>query len=191
MCPANRARRSSGPVTIRDLAWPLVWVRSERALRPSAISARIASTAPSRPLGAPRARPDWAARAALTASSGSDLPGPAAVLAVRTARLHDPDASRGDTTGQARAVTAGPFDPGQAGGPEPAQPSEQVSVAGRGNRELLDAEQPADGIKRGGDMHISVGVHAAGDDACVFYDGHAIPFPVVEGVARTRWPSDL
>jgi hypothetical protein len=31
------------------------------------ISARIASTAPSRPLGAPAARPDCAARAALTA----------------------------------------------------------------------------------------------------------------------------
>jgi len=35
---------------------------------------RMASTAPSRPLDAPRARPDWAARAALTASRGSDLP---------------------------------------------------------------------------------------------------------------------
>ena len=44
------------------------------ALRLATISARMASTAPSRPLEAPRARPDWAARAALTASSGSDLP---------------------------------------------------------------------------------------------------------------------
>jgi tetratricopeptide (TPR) repeat protein len=50
----------------------IVWVRSERAVRLATISARIASTAPSRPLGAPRARPDCAARAALTASSGSD-----------------------------------------------------------------------------------------------------------------------
>src|SRR5712692_10987804 len=52
----------------------MAWVRSERALRLVTISARIASTAPSWPLGAPRARPDCAARAALTASSGSDLP---------------------------------------------------------------------------------------------------------------------
>jgi hypothetical protein len=94
-------------------------------------------------------------------------------------------------TGQARAVTAGPFDPDQADGPEPAQPSEQVSVAGRGYRELPGAEQPADGIQRGGDMHVSVGVHAAGDDARVFYDGQCHPFSLVEGVARTRWPSDL
>ena len=52
----------------------MVRVRSPAALRLATISARIASTAPSRPLGPPRARPDWAARAALTASSGSDLP---------------------------------------------------------------------------------------------------------------------
>jgi hypothetical protein len=70
----NRARRSSGPVTIRARAWLIAWVRSERALRLATISARTASTAPSRPFGAPRARPDWAARAALTASSGSDFP---------------------------------------------------------------------------------------------------------------------
>ncbi len=63
-----------GPVKTRDRAWLIVWVRSERALRLATISARIASTAPSRPFGAPRARPDWAARAALTASRGSDLP---------------------------------------------------------------------------------------------------------------------
>jgi hypothetical protein len=46
-------------------------VRSERALRLATISARIASTAPSRPLGAPQARPDKVARPALTASGGS------------------------------------------------------------------------------------------------------------------------
>ncbi len=74
LCRANRARMSSGPVRTRALAWLMVWVRSLVALRLATISARIASTAPSRPLGAPRARPDCAARAALTASSGSDLP---------------------------------------------------------------------------------------------------------------------
>src|SRR5258705_12661801 len=44
-----------GPGHDHGLAWLIVWVRPERALRPSAISARIASTAPSRPFGAPRA----------------------------------------------------------------------------------------------------------------------------------------
>jgi hypothetical protein len=74
VCRANRARSSSGPVRTSALAWLIAWVRPERALRLATISAWIASTAPSRPFGAPRARPDWAARAALTASSGSDLP---------------------------------------------------------------------------------------------------------------------
>ncbi len=68
------AGQPSGPVTIRARAWLMAWVRSERALRLATISARIASTAPSRPFGAPLARPDCAARAALTASRGSDLP---------------------------------------------------------------------------------------------------------------------
>jgi hypothetical protein len=73
-CPVNRARMSSGPVMINALAWPFVWVRCARAVRLATISARIASTWPSRPRGAPDARPDKAALAALTASSGSDLP---------------------------------------------------------------------------------------------------------------------
>jgi hypothetical protein len=43
----------------------------------------------------------------------------------------------------------------------------------------LDAEQPADGIERGGDVHAGVGIHAAGDGACpraCLYDGHCHPF---------------
>jgi hypothetical protein len=121
---------------------------------------------------------------------GIGLALPAAVLAVGADCLDDPDAGGGDVAGQAGAVAAGPFDPGQADGPEPAQPAQQAGVAGRGGRELPDAEQSSDGIKRGGDMYVSVGVHAAGDGACL-YDGQCHPFSLVEGVARTRWPSDL
>jgi hypothetical protein len=73
VCRVNRARRSSGPARTSALAWLMVWVRSARALRLATISARTASTAPSRRFGAPRARPDWAARAALTASSRSSV----------------------------------------------------------------------------------------------------------------------
>jgi len=50
---------------------------------------------------------------------------PAAVLAVRAAGLHDPDAGSGDVPGQARAVAAGALDPGQADRPEPAQPAQK------------------------------------------------------------------
>ena len=190
VCRANRARRSSGPVRIRALAWLMVWVRSERALRLATISARIASTAPSRPFGAPRARPDCAARAALTASSGSDLPCRRRSWRSDAVHLHDPDAGRGDVAGQAGAVAAGALDADQADGPEPAQPAQQAGIASRGDRELRDAEQPADGVQRGGDVHVGVGVHAAGDGACL-YDGQCHLFSLVEGMARTRWPSDL
>jgi hypothetical protein len=46
----------------------------------------------------------------------------------------------------------------------------------------------------GGDVHVRVGVHAAGDGAyfsASLYHGHSHPSSEVEGVARTRWPSDL
>jgi hypothetical protein len=157
---AKRARRSSGPVKIRALAWPFVWVRSPAALRPPAIGARIASAAPSRPFGAPRARPDCAARAAraaLTASSGPGLALPTAVLPTGAGRFYDPDAGRSDVPGRARAVASGPLDAGQGDGPEPAQPAEQAGVSARGGGELVHAKEPAGRVKRCGDTHAGVG----------------------------------
>jgi len=59
--------------------------------------------------------------------------------------------------GQSGAVTARPFDADQGDGPEPAQPAQQAGIASWGGRELPDAQQPADGIQRGGDMGICVG----------------------------------
>ena len=102
-----------------------------RALRLATISARIASTAPSRPFGAPRARPDCAARAALTASSGSDLPWRR--RSCRSARSTSTTRTpgRGEVPGQAGAVAAGALDADQAHGPEPAQPAQQAGVPGR------------------------------------------------------------
>jgi hypothetical protein len=82
--------------------------------------------------------------------------------------------------GQARAVAAGALDPDQGDGPEPAQPAQQAGVAGRGDRELPHAEQSPDGVQRGGDVRVGVSVHAAGDGARIFYDGHAIPVSLVE-----------
>ena len=112
---------------------------------------------------------------------------PAPVLPVRAVHLDHPDASCGDMASQSGAVTAGPFDADQGDGPEPAQPAQQAGIASSGGRELPDAEQPADGIQRGGDMGICVGVHAAGNcgatgnGACFFYDGHSHPFLRLRG----------
>ena len=60
-------------------------------------------------------------------------------------------------------------------GPNPAQPAQQPGIPGRGGRELLDAEQPADRVERGRYVHVGMGVHAAGDGACL-YDGQCRPF---------------
>ena len=102
MCLANRARRSSGPVRTSALAWLIVWTRSERALRLATISA-----------GSPRPRrPGPSARrvlAGLGGPGGTDriqrigLALPATVLTVGTVHFDDPDTSRGDVAGQARA----------------------------------------------------------------------------------------
>ena len=113
----------------------------------------------------------------------------AAVLPVGAVHLHDPDPGSCHVAGQASAVAAGALDPDQAHSPEPAQPAQQAGVTGRADRELPDAEQPADRIERGGDVHVSVGIHAAGNGASL-YNGHCHLFSLVEEVARTRWPSD-
>jgi hypothetical protein len=90
---------------------------------------------------------------------------------------------------QAGAVAAGALDPGQAHRPELTQPAQQAGIAGRGDGELPDAEQPADRIQGSRDVGTGMGVYAAGNCACL-YDGHCHLFSLVEEVARTRWPSD-
>jgi hypothetical protein len=54
-----------------------------------------------------------------------------------------------------------------------------------------DAEQSADGIERGGDVRIGMGVHAAGDGACVFYDGYSHPFLRLRDGTAPAGPPDL
>jgi hypothetical protein len=105
-----------------------------------------------------------------------ELAPPVPVLAVSAIHLDHPHAGRRQVAGQARPVAAGPFDTDQGDVPESAQPVQQAGVSGRGDGELLHAQQPADPIQRGRDMQAGVGVHAAGDDTCVFYDGHSRPF---------------
>jgi hypothetical protein len=92
--------------------------------------------------------------------------------------------------GQAGAVAAGALDPDQAHGPEPVQPAQQAGIASRGDGELPDAEQPADWVQCGGDVHVRVGIHAAGNCASL-YNGHCHLFSLDEEVARTRWPPIL
>ena len=169
MCLAKRPRRSSGPGQdqgpglVDDLG-PLG--RGLCAWRPSAPgSPRPSRRGPSARRGGP---------AGLCRPGSADgiervrLPRPAPVLTIRTVHLHHPHTSRSDVTGQASAIAAGPFDPHQADGPEdpPASPAaghmqpRQPGTPGK-------PSSPPGRIKRGGDVHVGVSAHPAGDGACL------------------------
>ena len=144
---APRSRRAAWLLAVAMAAarWPQVvrvWVIM-RALAPGGAALgdhqradRLDRAVPA--LDAPRARPDLGGAGSADGVERVGLALAAAVLPVGPAGLHDPDTSRGDVAGQAGAVAAGTFDPGQAHGPEPAQPAQQAAGSGRGGRELLD-----------------------------------------------------
>jgi hypothetical protein len=137
VCRANRARRSPGPVKISARAWLIVWVRSARALRLATISARIASTAPSRPFGAPDRPPRLRSSRGAHGIERIGLTRPAPVLAVGTIDFNNPDTRGCHMPGQASAVASGSLDADQADCPEAAQPAEQPAITGCRGRELL------------------------------------------------------
>jgi hypothetical protein len=88
------------------------------------ISARIASTWPSRPRGAPggaagQGRPGGADRVQRVGLALA-----AAVLPLRAVDLDDADPGCGDVPGQAGAVAAGALDADQADGAEALQPAQ-------------------------------------------------------------------
>jgi hypothetical protein len=97
-------------------------------------------------------------------------------LPVSAVDFHDPDPGRSEVTGQSGAVAAGALDADQGDVPELPQPAQQAGVPGRGRGELPRPQQPADGIERRGDVHLGMGVHAAGNRGSFFYDGHCRPF---------------
>jgi hypothetical protein len=153
----------------------MVWVRSPAALRPAAHQRadRLHGAVPA--LGRAAGPAGLGGPGSADGVEGVGLALAAAVLPVGAVHLHDPDTGHADVAGQAGAVAAGALDPDQAHRPEPAQPAQEAGVSGRGRREFLDPQQPSDGVERGRDVHVSMGVHAAGDRACL-YDGHCHPF---------------
>jgi Amidase len=64
---------------------------------------------------------------------------------------------------------------GSPRGPDEPSPGRRA----RAGRELLHTEQTADRVERRRDVHVGVGLHPAGDGACLhtcLYDGHCHPF---------------
>jgi hypothetical protein len=83
--------------------------------------------------------------------------------------------------GQPSPVSAGALHPDPTQRAERGQPGVQLDEPRRRRRERLDAERPAVGIKRGGDVDIQMGVHPTGDRTRL-YDGHNChPFSVRGG----------
>lgn len=68
------------------------------------------------------ARPDWAARAAETASSGSELALAPTILAIGPVHFDDPDARGLEVPAEPGPVAPRPFDPDEAHFAERAQP---------------------------------------------------------------------
>src|ERR687897_647925 len=187
LAPRIRSRSSSGAVNPRWRIWLSDLILVERADRFATTSARMASTLPSRVLPAPWARPDSAARAASTASAGSDLPVRRRALRVGAVASDPRDARGAPRPRQAASIRAGALDPDLGDVAEGAQPRQELVVAGGRGFEALHAQQAADVVQRGGHMHIKVRVDTAchGARGHGLYDGHRHPFALVgQGVAR-------
>ena len=132
------------------------------------------STFPSLDLASPATSPARAARAAVMAAWGSDLP-----LRRRRWRL-----GRSTSTTLTRSawrwrvspapVGPRPFDADQLDRAEVAQPSEQQLGAALGGGEALDAEEGSSVVQRRSYMHVALCIDAAGDAPC--QSGHCHPF---------------
>jgi hypothetical protein len=136
----------------------------------------MASTAPSRDLGLPLARPLRRGPGCFDCVEGIGLAGTPALLAIWSIDLDDLDACPAQVAGQARAIRASPLDADLGDVAEGLEPAEQCLVAGRIGGEALGAEQPTEWIECCGHVNVAMGVDTTGDPARGFYDGHGHPF---------------
>ena len=161
-------------------------VRALTAERRVVSRTRIASTAPSLVLGVGRRSGVRAVRAAVMASSGSDLP-----RRRRSARLGRMTLDHGvpgpsQVSGQAGAVGVGALDAEAHHVPEGAHERDQRRVAGPAGGELLVTQDSASGGVDNGDVvGVGVGVNSGDDFGRRGFDCHdGGAFPSI-GQART------
>jgi hypothetical protein len=136
-------------------AWPAERLATTRT--------RMASTAPSRDLGLPIARPLSAARAASTASRGVGLARPPALLSVRSVDFDDLYAGSAQVAGQARAIRAGALHADLDDVSEALEPLEQRPVARTVRGEALRSKQSAEGIEGCCDVDVTMRIDTTGD----------------------------
>src|SRR5262249_61454495 len=115
---------------------------------------------------------------------GLPPPPPPATLLPKPPPPPPPPPPRANRPARPTPQPAGPFNANQPYRAEPAQPAQQPGIPGGGGRELLHTQQPADRVERCCDVRVGVGVHTAGDGACLqacLYDGHCHPFLWLRG----------
>ena len=151
-----------------------------RAERLATTRTRIASTAPSLDLGLPLARPLRAARAASTASRGSDLPARRRSSRLgRSTSMTSTPARRRNRERPAPSIRCLPhrFGSSPRTRARPVAPCNQRSWS-----RSAPCQQPAERVERGGHMDVEVRIDTTGHPTRSFYDGHGHPFSLcVEG----------
>ena len=132
--------------------------RAWRAERLATRRTRIASTEPSFVLGMLFARPLSAARAASTASRGSDFPERRRSARFGRSTSMTLDAVAEEKARQPGSIRTGPFDTDLSDFAEALEPGEQRLVAGGVDCERLRAEEATDWVQSCRDMDVEVGV---------------------------------
>ena len=156
------------------------------AERLATINTLIASTLPVRDFGTPRDDPDSAARAAETASRGSDLPARRRSCRLGAVNLDHIEIGARQMAGEPSPIGPGSLHTNAHYRAERSHPTHQPGVPSVGRGERLHAQHAADLVDNSGDVNVLVGVDTSGDRALLLYDGHRHPFARNgQGVSRT------
>jgi hypothetical protein len=151
------SRSSAGAVTSSARRALMAWVRERMAVWWATRSDRIISTWPLPALGGRLpvrpARP-WPPRPRPGIASALEASG----LAVGPVDLQHRLVVGGEEAGQPGAVAAGAFHPPGDGRTEPPGPGQQLSVAGRGGRDLQGVQLAAELVGGVGDVDVQVGI---------------------------------
>lgn len=174
--PRSCSRSSTRAVTTSDLRALIAPVRALRALERATRNTRIISTRSSPALGVPVASPEMTARAAASASAGSDLAVDPSGLAVRADHLYDSAVASSQVPGEGGTVGAGALYPERFDTAERVGPGDQLAVAYGRRRDRRVADTPAEAVDGYRHMGVFVGIdtydHTGRCDPCDC--GHAI-----------------
>ena len=138
--------------------WLSAFTLVERAERLATISARMASTLPSRCLGLPQLAVPLGGMGGLDGVHSVGLAFATTLLAVGAVHLYHLHPRPAQVTGQAGPIAAGALHPDPHHRAEPGQPGQQLTVTRRRRLKLLHPQQPTDPVQRRGHVHLQMGI---------------------------------